>query len=74
LAKAAKNLNKESLIHLLKNPVCVGLPRRIILDELGQRTGQHFAGVWDFVAWAEEHEPTLDLHAPWKMPAEPEEP
>jgi len=53
---------------LLKNPLCVGEAQEVILKELGRRTGRRFAGVWDFVEWAEQHAPSLDLASPFQRP------
>jgi hypothetical protein len=68
LATAAGKLDKNSLIDLLKNPVCAGRAQEVILQELGKRTGQTFPTLWAFVAWAEEHEPALDLASPFRRP------
>jgi hypothetical protein len=48
-------------VELLKHPMLVNQARRIVLDQLGQRYGRRFADLWEFVAWAREHEPNLDL-------------
>src|SRR5262249_50135690 len=57
-------LDRQQLADLLKNPFCVGPARDIVLQKLGRQVNRQFATVWDFVAWAEQHEPGLDLHTP----------
>jgi hypothetical protein len=57
-------LSTPQLVELLKQPLFVNEARRIVLDHLGQRYGRRFADLWEFVAWAREHEPNLDLTTP----------
>jgi hypothetical protein len=61
-------LSTQQLVELLKHPMLVNQARRIVLDQLGNRYGRRFADVWQFVAWAREHEPTLDLTTPPQRP------
>jgi hypothetical protein len=61
-------LSTQQLVELLKFPACVGDKRRLVLDCLGQCYQRRFADLWDFVAWAKEHEPDLDLTTPPKRP------
>jgi hypothetical protein len=61
-------MDQRGLVNLLKDPLCLGPAQKVILEELGQRAGCSFATLWDLVAWAEEHEPGLDLHTPWQPP------
>jgi hypothetical protein len=61
-------LSTPQLVELLKHPLCVNEARRIVLDQLGQRYGRRFADLWEFVAWAGEHEPNLDLTTPPQRP------
>jgi hypothetical protein len=56
------------LVELLKSPGYVGAARRVVLDQLGQRSGRRFADLWEFVAWAQEQEPGLDLTTPPQRP------
>jgi hypothetical protein len=70
----AARLDKPGLVNTLKNPLCVDEAQQIILQELGKRSQQQFAGLWDFVEWAQQHEPTLDLHSPWQPPRDLVEP
>jgi hypothetical protein len=57
-------LDPQQLADLLKNPFCVGPARDTVLQQLSRQLHRPFADVWDFVAWAERHEPDLDLHTP----------
>jgi hypothetical protein len=61
-------------VNTLKNPVCVGESQKIILEELGKRSKQQFAGLWEFVEWAQQQEPTLNLRSPWQRPRDLVEP
>jgi hypothetical protein len=62
----AGKLDKQELVDLLKQPLCVGPARDIVLQRLGQLTRQRFNTLWEFVAWARQHEPNLDLASPPK--------
>jgi hypothetical protein len=66
LTAVTTQLDQPGLVNLLKNPICVGPARQVVLQELGQRAGRSFATVWEFVAWAEQHAPGLDLRSPWQ--------
>jgi serine/threonine protein kinase len=66
LADIAGILDKKHLVRILKNPICTELAQLTILRELDRRTGQRFGALWEFVAWAEQHEPGLDLAAPFQ--------
>jgi serine/threonine protein kinase len=68
LQSLVRKLDKQDLVELLKNPACTGPACAIILQELSRRASRSFATVWDCVAWAEQHEPRLDLHSPWQLP------
>jgi hypothetical protein len=61
-------LSTQQLVELLKHPLFLNQARRIVLDHLGNRYQRRFADVWEFVAWAQEHEPTLDLTTPPQRP------
>jgi hypothetical protein len=61
---AANKLDVHGLVDLLKNPEYVGKARLDLLQQLGQRAGTRFRGIWDFVHWAQVHQPTVDLCAP----------
>jgi hypothetical protein len=68
LEALAVRLEPQQLVDLLKNPFCVGPAREVILQQLGRRLNQPFTSVWDFITWAQEHEPELDLHTPPRRP------
>jgi hypothetical protein len=61
-------LSTQQLVELLKHPLFLNQARRIVLDHLGNRYQRRFADVWEFVAWAKEHEPNLDLTTPPQRP------
>jgi hypothetical protein len=61
-------LSTQQLVELLKHPLFVNEARRVVLDHLGRRYGRRFADVWEFVAWAQEHEPNLDFTTPPQRP------
>jgi hypothetical protein len=61
-------MEAKEAIELLKMPTCIGEARRVILDQLGQRYRRHFADGWEFVRFAKEHEPDLDLTSPPQRP------
>jgi hypothetical protein len=56
--------SSQELVELLKQPTCVGLARRIILDQLENRYGRRFRDHWEFVHFAHKHLPELDLTSP----------
>jgi hypothetical protein len=58
----------QQLVDVLKMPTCVGPPHAVILALLGQRYGRAFADQWEFVDYAHEHLPDLDLTTPPKRP------
>jgi hypothetical protein len=61
-------LSDHELIDLLKRPACIGAFRETVLLELGRRTKRKFADLWEFVTWAREHRPDLDLLTPPQPP------
>jgi hypothetical protein len=54
----------ETLVELLKHPLCVGQAPRIVLDQLGRHYGRRFENQWDFVHFAEEQKLGLDFTSP----------
>jgi hypothetical protein len=56
----------QQLVDLLKMPACVGEARTVILEQLSNRYKRSFADLWEFVEWAQEHEPGLDFTSPPK--------
>jgi hypothetical protein len=51
-------------------PTCIGEARRVILDHLGKRYHRTFADVWEFVRFAKENLPDIDLLSPPQRPEE----
>jgi hypothetical protein len=66
LAPLPEPLPPETLVELLKHPLCVGEARRIVLDALGTRYQRPFADQWDFVRFAQQQNLGLDLTSPPK--------
>jgi hypothetical protein len=64
------SLPTQKLVDLLKQPLCVGQARRIILDLLEKRYQRSFADQWEFVRFAGERKLGLDFTSPPKRPAE----
>ena len=58
----------QELVDLLKVLTCVGSAREVILQQLGQRYNHHLGDQWDFVDYAHEHLPDIDLKSPPKRP------
>jgi len=64
----ACRLSTQQLVDLLKMPTCLGDTRRLVLDYLGTRYERSFSDHWDFVEYAREHLPEVDLTTPPKRP------
>jgi hypothetical protein len=58
-------------VDLLKQPICFGEARRVILNQLENRYRQKFSDHWDFVRFAEKQKLNLDLTSPPKRPTGP---
>ena len=58
-------------VELLKDPLCVGPARRVILDQLEHRYQRKFADQWAFVRFAQEQQLGLDFTSPPKEFASP---
>ncbi len=54
-------LTTQQLVDLLKQPLCLGAARRLLLDHLEIRYHRPFADHWDFVRFAEENNLGLDF-------------
>jgi hypothetical protein len=54
----------QELVDLLKMPTCIGPAREVILWQLGQKYNRTFADVWEFVDYAHEPLPEVDLTTP----------
>jgi hypothetical protein len=60
-------LPAQALVDLLKQPLCQGAARGVILAELSRHYGRAFADPWDFVRFAEEQKLALDLTSPSRL-------
>jgi hypothetical protein len=61
-------LPAQTLVALLKHPLCVGEARRLVLNALGSRYHCTFADQWDFVRFARREKLDLDLTAAPRLP------
>jgi hypothetical protein len=59
-------LENPDLAELLKQPLCVGDTRHLVLDELGKRYQRRFVDQWDFVRFAKEQNLGFKLAGPPK--------
>ncbi|MFL5342519.1 MAG: hypothetical protein ACJ8F7_20425, partial [Gemmataceae bacterium] len=59
-------LDTPALVELLKHPLCVGEPRRAVLDQIELRYGRKFVDVWEFVEFANQQGLKLDFTRPPK--------
>ena len=65
---ALEPLPAETLVELLKHPLCVGEARRATLDALGTCYHRTFADQWDFVRFADKEKLGFDFTSPPKRP------
>jgi hypothetical protein len=56
-------------VDLLKQPLCVGEARRLVLEQLQRHYQRPFADQWDFVRFAQQQNLPLDLKTPPQRPA-----
>jgi hypothetical protein len=61
-------LPAQTLVDLLKQPLCVGEARRLVLEQLQRHYRRPFADQWEFVRFAQEHQLGLDLKTPPQRP------
>jgi hypothetical protein len=64
-------LSTPELVELLKQSTCVGLARRVLLDQLQNRYRRPFADQWAFVRFAQEQNLGLDFTSPPKRLVRP---
>jgi hypothetical protein len=57
-------LPAQTLVDLLKQPLCVGAARRLVLDQLSRHYQRPFADQWDFVDYVQQQQLGLDLTTP----------
>ena len=67
----SRPLPPQTLVELLKHPFCVGEARRAVLDALAFTYNRPFKDQWEFVEYAQTHQPQLDLLTPPKRPERP---
>jgi len=61
-------LSTQQLVDLLEQPKCQDPARRVVLDYLEYRCHRRFRNHWEFVEYAREHLPDVDLTTPPKRP------
>jgi hypothetical protein len=61
-------LPAQTLVELLKHPLCVGEARRLVLWQLSRHYERPFADQWEFVEYARLHQLDLDLTSPTQKP------
>ena len=54
-------LPAQTLVSVLKDPLCVGKHRKLVLEQLARHYGRPFADQWDFVRHAEANRLGLDF-------------
>jgi hypothetical protein len=62
-------LPAQTLVDLLKQPLCVGEARRLVLGQLARHYHRPFADLWQFVDYARQQGLPLDLASPPQRPA-----
>jgi hypothetical protein len=60
----ARALLPQTLLDLLKHPLCAGVARRVVLDALARHHHRPFADPWDFVDYVHHQKLGLDLTTP----------
>jgi tRNA A-37 threonylcarbamoyl transferase component Bud32 len=66
----AGSMTTQDIVNVLKHPFCVGRTRAELVRELGRRLNRRSDGVWELLAWLQEHQPDVDLSTP-PRPARP---
>jgi hypothetical protein len=61
-------LPAQTLVELLKHPLCVGEARRLVLGQLARHYERPFADQWEFVRFAREQKLGLDFTSPPQRP------
>jgi hypothetical protein len=61
-------LPPQMLVNLLKHPMCVGEPRRLVLAQLSRHYHRPFVDQWDFVDFVNQRNIELDLTSPPERP------
>jgi hypothetical protein len=58
----------QTLVDILKQPLCVNEVRRLVLDQLSRHYNRPFADQWEFVDFVHTHNLDLDLTTPPQRP------
>jgi hypothetical protein len=66
-------LSTQQLVDLLKHPRFVGQARRVVLDQLANRYRRTFTDQWEFVRFARQHLPDVNLDSPPKRRTPPDQ-
>jgi hypothetical protein len=64
-------LPAQLLVDLLKQPLCVGEARRVVLEQLGRHYNRPFADQWEFVDYVRNNKLPLNLTTPPQRPGQP---
>jgi hypothetical protein len=64
----APPLPEQTLVELLKQPLCVGEARRLVLAQLSRHYHRPFADQWEFVGYVQQRKLNLDLTTPPERP------
>jgi hypothetical protein len=67
----ACRLSTQEVVELLKHPLCVGVARRALLDQLEHRYHESFVDQWSFVRFAEDQKLGLDFISPPRTLVDP---
>lgn len=59
------------LVELLKNPLCLGAAREVVLEALAARHRRAFADHWEFVRFAQDQQLGFDFTTPPRRPSTP---
>jgi hypothetical protein len=70
LEHMATQMEMPVAVDLLKQPLCYGKARQILLRRVEQLTGQTFPSRWDMVDYLRRHRPDIDLDTPPQRPDE----
>jgi hypothetical protein len=70
LEPMATQMKLPEAVDLLKQPLCYGKARQVLLRRVEQLTGQTFPSCWDMVDYLRHHRPDIDLDTPPQRPDE----
>jgi hypothetical protein len=61
-------LPAQTLVDLIKHPLCVGAPRHMVLQQLSRHYHRNFADQWEFVDYVHQRNLGLELTTPSQRP------